>query len=234
MEEPPSPAIRAGSSIREGFSALLRPPFRGIALLSLLIALVLESLPEEGDNATLFAALLLLAMSLYLQISLTLAAAETNPAGSVDVWLKQAFARRCFWRYVAISLLVVLSVVAAGVIGLVIGGFLVGGILALADQAVVLEGKRPLEAVARSAELGKPARTALIVVFGMLVLIPGLSVQVGSIVWDLNAFFGDIWPLIPVVVMVLGLVGTIALTRAFITLGGEVVRTQPRRVPPPP
>lgn len=228
MEEPPSPAITAGSSIREAFSELGRRPFRGIALLSLLIVLVLESLPEQGDNATVITALLLVVLTLYLQITMTLAAAETAPAESVDVWLKQALTRRCFWRYAAVSILVMVAVAVASVIGLVVGGFFVGGLLALTDPAVVLERKAPFEAMARSAKLGKPARLPLIVVFGLLVLIPGTSVQIAVLVWDLEAFFGPVWPLVPIVVMLLGLAGTIALTRAFLTLGGEVVPTPPR------
>lgn len=228
MEERPSPAIRAGSSIREGFSLLGRRPFRGVLALSVLIAFVLESLPEEGDSTTLLAALLLIVLSLYLQITMTLAAAEERPDESVDVWLKRALTRRCFWRYAAASILVMLAVVVAGMIGLVVGGLVVGGILALTDQAVVLEGRSPLEAIARSAELSKPARLPLAVIFGLLVLIPGLSVQIGTVVWDLEAFFGGLWPLVPIVVIILGLAGTIALTKVYLSLGGTVVPTRPR------
>lgn len=228
MEERPSPAIRAGSSIREAFSLLGRRPFRGVLALSVLIALVLESLPEEGDNTTLLAALLLIVLSLYLQITMTLAAAEETPSESVDVWLKRALTRRCFWRYAAASILVTVAVVVAGLVGLVVGGLVVGGVLALTDQAVVLEGRSPLEAIGRSAELSKPARLPLAVIFGLLVLIPGLSVQIGTIVWDLEAFFGDVWPLVPIVVIVLALAGTIALTRTYLALGGTVVPTRPR------
>lgn len=196
--------------------------------MSLFIAVVLESLPEQGDGTTLAGSLLLVVLSLFLQITITLAAAEESPTESVDVWLKQALVRRCFWRYVAVSILVTLSVVIAGVIGLVIGGFIVGGILALADQAVVLEGKSPIEAIARSAELSKPARIPLALIFGLLVLVPGLSVQFGALAWDLEASFGSAWPVLPIIVMILGLAGTIALTRCFIALGGTVVPTRPR------
>lgn len=228
MEEAPSAAITAGGSIREGFSALFRRPFRGILLLVLLVTLVLETLPQEGDSTTLFAALLLIALTLYLQITVVLAAGEAQPSESVDVWLKRALARRCFWRYVAISIAVMLTVLAAGVIGLIVGGFFMGGVLALAEQAVVLENKRPAEAIARSAQLGRPARNALIVVFGLLVLIPGLVVQIGTLVWDLREVVGTIWPAVPVAVTILGLAGTIALTRAFLALGGTVAPTRPR------
>lgn len=228
MEEAQTPSISAASSIREGFSELLRKPFRGIVLLSILIALVLESLPDEGDGTTLFAALALIVLSLYLQITMTLAAAEDAPSESVDVWLKQALARRCLWRFAAVSVLVMLAVIVSGVVGLVVGAFVVGGILALTDPAVVLENRAPAEAVARSAELGRSARGPLAVVFGLLVLIPGVSVQVGTILWDLPELFGPAWVAVPLAVMVLGLAGTIALTRAFMTLGGSVLPTRPR------
>lgn len=229
MEERPSPAIKAGAAIRDAFSLLARRPFRGVLALSVLIALVLETLPDEGDTTTLLGALLLIVLSLYLQITMTLAAANEAASESVDVWLKQAFRRRCFWRYAAASILVMLAVVVAGAVGLVIGGLLVGGVLALTDQAVVLEGRSPLEAIARSADLSKPARLPLAVIFGLLVLIPGLSVQIGTMIWDLDAFFGGLWPLVPVVVIILGLAGTIALTKAYLALGGNVVPTRPRR-----
>ncbi|MFP5353402.1 MAG: hypothetical protein ACLGIB_12675 [Actinomycetota bacterium] len=228
MEEAQTPGISAVGSIREGFSQLLRKPFRGITLLSILIALVLESLPDQGDTATLLAALLLLVLSLYLQITMTLAAAEDAPSESVDEWLKQALARRCWWRFAAVSVLVMLAVIVSGVVGLVVGAFIVGGILALTDPAVVLENRAPAEAVARSAQLSKPARRPLAIVFGLLVLIPGVSVQVGTMVWDLEALFGPAWIAVPLMVMVLGLAGTIALTRAFMALGGSVLPTRPR------
>ncbi len=228
MEERPSPAIRAGSSIRGAFSLLRRRPFRGVLALSVLIALVLESLPDQGDTTTLLAALLLIVLSLYLQITMTLAAAEETPSESVDVWLKRGLTRRCFWRYAAASILVMLAVVVAGTIGLVVGGLIVGGVLALTDQAVVLEGRPPLEAIGRSAELSKPARLPLAVIFGLLVLIPGLSVQIGTIVWDLEGFFGEVWPLVPIVVIVLAMAGTIALTKAYLALGGTVIPTRTR------
>lgn len=228
MEEAENPAITAAGSIREGFSTLFRKPFRGILALSILIALVLESLPEQGDGTTLAAALLLIVLSLYLQITMTLAAAEAAPSESVDLWLKQALARRCFWRFAAVSILVMVAVIVSGIVGLVVGGFVVGGILALTDPAVVLENRPPAEAIARSAQLGKPARGPLAVVFGLLVLIPGVSVQVGTMIWDLEAFFGPAWVAVPLLVMVLGLAGTVALTRAFVALGGSVLPTRPR------
>ena len=59
-------------------------------------------------------------------------------------------------------------------------------------------------------------------------LVPGVSVQLGTVVWDLQAFFGSTWIAVPLLVMVLGLTGTIALTRAFVKLGGSVLPTRPR------
>ncbi|MDP9069529.1 MAG: hypothetical protein M3N53_14485 [Actinomycetota bacterium] len=229
MDPPLEHQISAAGSIRTAFASLARPPFRGLLVLALFVSLVANTLPQgTDDDVAVIASLVLIALSLYLQIAVTLAAADPNPTPSVDVWLKLAVARRCFWRYVAASVLVVLMVLAAGVVGVIIGAFVVGGIVALADPAVVLERKAPVAAISRSAELGKPARRQLIVIFGALILVPGMSVQVGSFVWDLPTFFGPLWPVVTVIVLVLGMVGAIALTRAFRTLGGEVLPLPPR------
>lgn len=212
-----------------GFRLLSKPPFRGLLLLALLITLVLDTLPVQGDDATIFASLVLFGLSLYLQIATTLAAAETEPSPSVDVWLKKAIARRCFWRFLGSSVLVILTIVASGIVGVVVGAFFIGGILALTDPAVVLEHKHPVEAIARSAELGRGARGPLIVVFGLLILIPGLSLQVAGLIWDVPRFFGDLWPVVSALVVVLGFAGSIALARAFVVLGGAVLPPRPRR-----
>jgi hypothetical protein len=167
--------------------------------------------------------LVLTALSLYLQIAVTTAAADPDPGPSVDAWVREGFARRCFWRYFGASLLVVLALVGASIVGLVIGGFLVGAILALTDPIVVLERRRPLEAIARSAELSRPARKELMIVFGLLVLIPTLAVQVGSFVWDLPELLGVWWPVVTAVVQITGVAAAISLTRAFLALGGKRV-----------
>lgn len=228
MEQPTETRLSANAAMRDGFSALLKPPFRTLVVLGLFVSLVSNTLPETGDELTLFAALLLLALALYLQIATTVAAADPNPTPSADVWLKEAFARRCFWRYFATSVLVVLIVLLAGLVGLIVGGFLMGGIVALADPAVVLERRTPANAIARSAELSKGHRPPLVVIFGLLVLLPGMGVQVGGLVWDLPALAGPLWPLVPMVVLVLGSAATVALTRIFLALGGEKVPVEPR------
>lgn len=230
MQESPRPPISATASIKDGLSALAKPPFRGLLALALFVSLVSNSVPAEADQAALLVTFVLIAASLYLQIAVTLAAAEAEPRSSTDTWLKLAFARRCFWRYVATSVLVVVLVLAAGVVGLVVGAFLVGGILALADPAVVLERRGPMGAMSRSAELSKPARQPLIVIFGALVLVPGVLVQVGEIAWDLRERTGSLWPVLPIIVLVLGFAGAIALARAFVVLGGRTSPPEELRV----
>ncbi len=232
MEASPRPVVSAGTYIRDAFGSLLEPPFRGLVALAVFVSLVSSTIPAEGDEAVLLATATLIAASLYLQIATTLAAAEAHPQPSTDVWLKLAFARRCFWRYVATSILVLLLVVAAGVLGLIVGGFVVGGITALADPAVALERRGPGAAIARSAELGRPARKPLIVIFGLLVLVPGVGVQLGDILWDLRDRVGVVWPAIPVLVLILGLAAAIALTRAFVALGGRTTPPEELRVKP--
>lgn len=227
MEQPTTPRIDARSAIGSGFSSLWKPPFRPLLVIALFVSLVSNTLPVRGDQVALWTELILIVIGLYLQIAVTLAAADPNPTPSVDVWMKQAFARRCFWRYFATSILVVLAVVI-GSIGLIVGGFIVGGMVALADPVVVLEQKGPVASIARSAELGRPVRGTLIVIFGLLVLIPGLSIQIGSLVWDLPTLSGPLWPVVAMAVVVLGLVATVALSRIFVALGGRVVATEPR------
>ena len=229
MEQATETRISAGAAMRDGFSALAKPPFRALLLLGIIVSLVANSLPESADSATLVAALVLLAAGLYLQVATTVAAADPDPDRSADVWLKEAFARRCFWRYFATSILVVLVVLVSGAVGLIVGGFFMGGVVALADPAVVLERRGPADAIVRSNELGKGNRPALIVIFGLLMLIPGMGVQIGGLVWDLRELAGDWWPLVPVVVLVLGMAGAVALTRIFLALGGS--RTAIERKP---
>jgi hypothetical protein len=221
--------VAAGATIRDGFVSLVRPPFRGLLLLALLISLTTIALPTEGDQGTLFAALVLTALSLYLQIAVTAAAADPDPSPSVDAWVREGFARRCFWRFFAASLLVVLALVGASIVGLVIGGFLVGAVLALTDPIVVLERRRPLDAIARSAELSRSARKDLMIVFGLLVLIPTLAVQVGSFVWDLPEVLGVWWPAVTALVQITGVAAAISLTRAFLALGGQRVPIEKRQ-----
>lgn len=235
MQESSRPPVSAGSSMREGLTALVRPPFSGLTALAIFVSLVSSTIPvDEADDTAVIATGILIVASLYLQIATTLAAAEPSPEPSPDVWLKRAFARRCFWRYALTSILVVLLVVAAGVLGLLVGGFVVGGITSLADPAVVLERRGPTDAISRSADLSKPARKPLIAIFGLLVLVPALFMQVGELVLDLRDGLGVMWPVVPVIVLILGLAAAVSLTRAFVALGGrttppEELRHEPRR-----
>jgi hypothetical protein len=219
--------------MRDGFKALVRAPFRALVATGIFVSLVSNTLPEGGDEWTLVAALLLISLSLYLQMAIVLAAAEPDVATSADIWLKEAFGRRCFLRYLATSFLVVFSVLVAGVLGLVIGAFLMGAVVALADTAVVLERRRPIDAIRRSAELGRNNRRSLMVIFGLLILIPGLTVQLGDLAWDLRAAAGPLWPLVPVLVLVLGAAAGVALTRIFVTLGGQKIPVEERPGSPP-
>ncbi len=221
MEPASQTRISASATIRDALASLSRPPFRTLLFLGILVSLVGNTLPQSTDGSTVLAALVLLALGLYLQIAVTMAAADLNPTSSADVWLKEAFARRCFWRYFATSVLVLIAVLLAGIVGLIIGGFLLGGVVALSDPAVVLERRGPAEAMSRSAELSKGNRPALALIFGVLILVPGMSVQVGGLVWDLPTMAGDLWPLVPVLVLILGMAGAIALTRTFLALGGR-------------
>lgn len=229
MAQSHGPQISAGSMMREAASSLTKPPFRALLILAVFVSVVANTLPVQTDEMGLLTQLVLMALGLYLQIALTLAAADPNPTPSVEVWVRTAFARRCFWRYIGASVLAVLSVLA-GALALVVGAFVVGGMVALTGPAVVLERKGPVTGIARSAAVGRPARTALIVIFSLLILIPGLSIQIGALVWDLRELAGPVWPVGPVILLLLGLIGTIALTRSFVALGGEMLPNEERKV----
>ena len=217
MSKPPSPG--AWKAIGDGFSSLVRPPFRTLVLISLLIAVTSTTFSDRpGETETALSFVLLIA-SVYLQIAIILAAGTTDPSPSADAWLVGSFRRRCFWRFIGTSLVVVLGLVA-GTLLLVVGIFFVGALLGFAQSACVLERKLPMEAVTRSASIAATGRPAVGIVFGLTILLPTVATQTAVLLgWTEGV--GPIWAAILLAAEVVTIAGTIALTRMFVQMGGE-------------
>jgi hypothetical protein len=215
--------IRPVVEIAAAFRLLARPPFVTILLLQVFLSVAGASIGRVGDQrADEFGFLLMTgslsfaAVSIYLHVAATLAAGGTGE-GSSEAWIRAAFRQRCFWRYIGATLLSVFLIML-GMLALVIGGIVIGSWVALSQAAVVLERKRPVEAVNRSNELTRPVRKPVAIIFTVFWL-PVLASAVAFIVLEIRL---DLVPqvLIDVTSAVLGLAATIAFTRVYVKLGG--------------
>ena len=210
---------RAFATIATAFKALVRPPFRVLVSLSVVISLTSTTFSDEPTETEFMLSIVLLVASIYLQIATILAAGSDSPDPSADKWLRGAFRRRCFWRFLGTTLVVVLGLFM-GIVLLVVGVFFVGALLGLAPIAAVLERRIALDATGRSATLAKEGRGAVGTVFGLLVLVPVASIQT-------VIYFEWVDPTEPWFVATIAFteiviaVGTIALTRLFVALGGD-------------
>lgn len=223
---------RASSAIRDGFAALWKAPFRTLVLVGVLIAATSTTFSEEPTETEFALSLVLLVASLYVQIAIILAAGRTEPEPSADVWLRGAVRRRCMWRFLGTSFVVILGL-AAGALLLVVGIFFVGALLAFAQVAAVLERKLPMEAVSRSAKVAAEARLPVGMVFGLLILVPTAVVQTAPFVgWTDTS--GLLWPVGLVFAELLTIAGTIALTRMFVALGGNATPAPDQLAPAKP
>jgi hypothetical protein len=223
-----------------GAVASVRPPFRTLLFLEVLITLVAASIPASAtDAAALIGGLVLLVVSALLQIAILFAAAAPEPGRSADPWTAAAFRRSCFWRFMLARLLltvmVILGVVLillagsdlpelwwtlAGLAASLVWGFAVGSILGLAEQAAVVERRWPFDAMARSTELTRPARIPIGILFAVAVVAPSFLGDrlLGLDFLDALGFFKLVPALLAVAVSTAGL---IALTRAYVVLGGQ-------------
>lgn len=218
------------------FASLARPPFRTLVLLSVLIAVTSTTFGEVPDGTATTLSILLLAASIYIQIAIILAAGRTDPEPSADAWILGAFRRRCLWRFIGTSLVVVLGLFA-GTLILVVGIFFIGALVGLAQSACVLERRLPMDAINRSARLANQARVSVGTVFGLLILVPAIATQ-GVAVAGWTDELGFLWPASLVVGELISAAGTIALTRMFVALGGDATpaldRLAPVKAAPPP
>lgn len=226
--------VKAGRFILDGLVSLLRPPHRSLLLLSAVVSVTSARIGVDRsapDQTALLLSLGLFAVSVYIQIAITLAAGRVEADPSADFWIKAAWRRRVFWRYLFASLVAV-GALLIGVAFFVVGLFVAGAVVALAGPAVVLERRSPLHAVFRSAQLTKGSRVAVGVVFAVLFVLPTLGVQAAFIA-KLDRTVGPAWIAVTVVAEVLGLAGVIALTRMFVQLGGNPT-PPPQQIEPPP
>jgi hypothetical protein len=230
-----------------GAVALLRPPFRTLLFVEILITLVASSIPPGAtDAAAILGAIVLLVVSAVLQIAILLAAAEPEPGRIADPWIFGVFKRRCFWRFAFTRLLVRLMVVVGLAVVLIAGarlpllwaeliaavtgllwGFVVGSIVGVAEQAAVLEHRWPFNAMGRSSELTRPARRPIGILFALFVVAPNfLSDRFLGL--DLVKSLGALRSIPAVLAVIVSTAGLIALTRAYVELGGSQVAGRPR------
>jgi hypothetical protein len=208
--------LRAGSLMTQAFRDLVRPPFSLILLLDLLIYGA-SARVSQIDDAVLFGALLLAVVSAYLQIATIMAASSTREL-SADEWIKAAFRHRVFWRF-ALTGLLAITVILLGFLALIVGGLVIGSMLALAQPASVQERAWPFQAMRSSVALSAGNRFPIGIVFALLFIVPLAVLQTGAqLRWDRD--LGAAWIAIGAVGTVAGLVGVIALTQAYVALGG--------------
>lgn len=208
--------LRAGSLMARALKDLLRPPFSLILLLDLLIYGASSSV-SQIDDAVLFGALLLAAVSAYLQIATIMAASSTRER-SADEWIKAAFRRRVFWRF-ALTGMLAITMILLGFLALIVGGLVIGSMLALAQPASVLERAWPFQAMRSSVALSVGNRVPIGIVFALLFVVPIAVLQAGTqFRWGRD--LGAAWTAIGALGTIASLVGAIALTRAYIALGG--------------
>jgi hypothetical protein len=227
---PDDPKVHASSLTSAGFRALFRAPFIWLLAIGILGIFATSSIggPPE-DELALVGVVVVALISVYTSIALTLAAAEDEPDGSPERWVRAALVRRC-WIRTFLSGIFAFLLVFAGLVALVVPGFIIGAAVALSDIGAVLENHRPGDAIRRSIELSKPARKPIGIVFGLLVTVPSMSLQ-------LTTYFVDVEPEWIVTAAqclnyILASAAHIALTKAFLQLGGKnLARSEPGPIP---
>ena len=210
------PVVRAGGLMAGALRDLFRPPFLTFLLLGLLIQLVSVTVPVGLGDPTGITTLVLLAITLFVDIATTLAAGTKQHERRADPWIKAAFRRRCFWRYVATTIITAV-LVGLSALALLVGAIFAGAVLGLAQPSVVLERQSPGRALQRSAELSRVARKPLMIVFTCLVLVPQI---VPAVLVQFDVSNGIAFEVASFAAVVFTTAGIIALTRAFVALGG--------------
>jgi hypothetical protein len=207
---------RAGSLVARAFRDLFRSPYSLILRRERLIYGASASV-SRIDDVVLFGALLLAVVSAYLQIATIMAASSTREL-SADEWIKAAFRARVFWRF-ALTGMLTITVILLGFLALIVGGLVIGSILALAQPASVLQRAWPLQAMRSSVVLSEGNRVPIGIVFALLFIVPVAVLQAGAqFRWDRD--LGSAWTAIEALGPIASLVGVIALTRAYVALGG--------------
>lgn len=198
-------------------------PLSTLLLLSLFVTLVSGSL-AEATEAAFFLSFVLLAIETYVDIAAILAASDLDPDPAGDTWLREAFRRRVFWRYLLTSIAVYFTTGLAFAL-LLVPGFIVAGRFGLAQATAVLDARRETLPIARSVELTKPARRTISVLFGVFLVLPALGLQIAAILAvEVNALFVAL----NMALVITARIATVALVRAYLVLGGVKRGRAPR------
>lgn len=217
-------AIDGLREARTGVVLLFRRPFATIVVVTVLLGVAATNIGEligaeptgELGLLAMSADTFFLVTSIYLEIA-TILAAGGNGEGSAEGWIRAAVRHRCFWRFLAASFVMVFLILL-GAVAFVVGAVVVASAVTLAQPAVVLERLGPVVAQRRSAELTRPVRKAVGIVF-VLFWLPPLAANVMILLFEVDlALAAQI--ALQAAGTVLGIAATIALTRIFVTLGG--------------
>lgn len=222
--------IRAGPLMTGALGDIFRRPFLILLSLNLLVSLVTASLGAARTGVATW--LLLAAVTVYVQIATVLAAASSKPDPSGDAWMRAAFRARCFWRFVIVELFIFVMV-GLGLFLVVVGALVIGAHVALSEQAVVLERLGIVQALSRGVDVSQGNRKAVGLIFGVMVLLPNVALPLAYAVGlDDTALERSVTSAVTVVV---SMAGTLALTKAFVDLGGRPspapaeIKPRPRR-----
>jgi len=229
MDPPRRIELRPWRLMAHALRDLFRPPFAVLLLLDLLIFGALSSgASDQVDDATLFGALVLTVVSAFVQIAATLAATNEEPR-SADDWVKLAFKRRVFWRFV-LTAMVTIAAVLLGMVAFVVGGLVLGGVLGLSQTAAIQQRAWPGTALRASITLSRGHRWPIGIIFAATFTLPSALMQTGAeLGWDEE--LGLAWDTLGVVGTVATLVGVVALARAYVALGGRSIESAPATAP---
>ena len=222
--------IRAGPLMSGALGDIFRRPFLILLSLNLLVSLVTASLGAARTGVATW--LLLAAVTVFVQIATVLAAGSSKPDPSGDAWMRAAFRARCFWRFVIVELFIFVMV-GLGLFLVVVGALVIGAHVALSEQAVVLERLGIVQALSRGVDVSQGNRKAVGLIFGVMVLLPNVALPLAYAVGlDDTALERSVTSAVTVVV---SMAGTLALTKAFVDLGGRPspapaeIKPRPRR-----
>ena len=224
MDQPRTIQLRPGSLMANGLKDLFRPPFALLLLIDLLIYGALASVSDQVDDASLFGAILLTVVSAFVQIALTMAAASEEPR-SADEWVKLAFKRGVFWRFILTGIITI-AAIFVGLLAFIIGGLVLGAMLGLAQTVAIQERAWPSSAIRKSVALSQGHRVPIGSIFATTFILPNALMQAGAqLRWDRE--LGLAWDVLGAVATVLTFAGVVALTRAYVALGGTSTEIAP-------
>ena len=224
MEETQTVQLRTRHLIASGLKDLFKPPLALLLLIDLLIFGALASVSDQVDDASFFGAVLLTVVSAFVQIALTMAAASDEERSS-DEWVKLAFKRGVFWRFILTGT-VTIAAVFVGLLAFIVGGLILGALLGLAQTVAIQERAWPPSAIKKSIALSKAHRMPIGSIFAITFILPNALMQAGAqLRWDRE--LGLAWDVLGAVATVLTLAGVVALARAYVALGGRSTAITP-------